>query len=588
MREGIRGRSFVFSCVLGALPIVLGTGCGSDDSPGSGAGGQANGGGSSGGASASGGAGSGGSGGTVSSGGAAAGGKASSGGAIGSGGGGGASDGGASAGGASNGGASAGGASSGGTGSGGAANTGGVAPTDDVVPIVPLPTPAVSRGGTYRGFAERFNRYYTDPAWQPSSTIYVSPTGGGNGQTKAAPTTVSAGLAAASPGTRVYFTSGTYSGCYEIDADGGGTYDAPVVLYAERTSGGARGVLINCCGTGRQTCINLEAADYVAVDGFELSGGGYGVRAVGADYAASQHQKGIAVLDCEGHGQNRDPFFTGQSDWYVIERSLGRDAGTGDGHGIYLSNGSDWNIARFNELRNNASSDFQINADPASTCTDVGIDVASPDCDALAGTPGDGGRGVSDYMLVEGNFFHDGKAQGANFTSVRRSIVRNNVFARYERHGVSFWQETSNPNLGSSDNQILHNLFVANVANRQMIQFIVNSTRNRVENNVFVGVGGTRLAMEVDSTVSANEYVKNAYISATLSGRTAAAGELTLASLDASWFTALPTSASNDIAGYRPGGTAPFLNQGALVPNATHDRDGAVRTSPTDLGPFER
>ena len=484
-----------------------------------------------------------------------------------------------------------GGSGSGGTVTGGTSGTGGaggVAPTDDVVPMVALPAPAVARGETYRGFAEQFNRYYTDAAWQPLNTIYVSPTGGGNGQTKATPTTVTAGLAAAAPGTRVYFVSGAYDGCFEIGSDGGGTYDSPVVLYAERTGGGARGVVVNCCATGRQTCINLEAADYVAVDGFELVGGNYGVRAVGADYAATQHQKGVAVLDCEGHGQNRDPFFTGASDWYVIERSLGRDAGAGDGHGVYLSNGGDWNIARFNELRNNSSSDFQINADPASTCVDVGIDVNTPDCDALAGTPGDGGRGVSDFMLIEGNFFHDGLAQGANFTSVRHSIVRDNLFAKYARHGVSFWQETANPNLGSSDNQILHNLFVATVANRQMIQFVENSDRNRVENNVFVGVGSNMLAMEIDGTVGANEYVHNAYINASLSGRTAAAGELELASLDQSWFAAFPAGAGNDPAAWQPSASAPFLNQGALVPNALLDRDGKARTAPTDLGPFER
>ena len=587
--SGVRER-LVYSCVLGILASAgFVAGCGSDEPAASGTGGQANGG-----ASASGGS-SGGAGGNVATGGApSSGGLAQSGGAPSSGGsaqsggtpsnsGGSAQTGGAPGSGGS---AQSGGApSSGGSPGSGGASTGGNA---SVLTVVPLPAPAVARGGSYRGFAEKFNRYYTDAAWQPATTIYVSPTGGGNGQTKAAPTTVTAGLSAATPGTRVYFVSGTYSGCYELGRDRSGTYDAPVVLYGERTGAGARSVLINCCGSGRQTCINVEAADYVAVDGFELSGGNYGVRAVGADYAASQHQKGVAVLDCEGHGQSRDPFFTGQSDWYVIERSLGRDAGSGDGHGIYLSNGSDWNIARFNELRNNYRSDFQINADPASTCTDVDIDVNSPDCDALAGTPGDGGRGASDFMLVEGNFFHDGLAQGPNFTSVRHSIVRNNVFAKYARHGASFWQETTNPKLGSSDNQILHNLFVATVANRQMIQFVENSTRNRVENNVFVGVGGTRLAMEVDGTVTENQYVKNAYIAASLSGRTAAAGELTIPSFDQGIFAAFPAGASNDPAGWKPSATAPFLAQGALSPNVTFDRDGAARTAPTDLGPYER
>jgi hypothetical protein len=458
----------------------------------------------------------------------------------------------------------------------------------NVVPMVEPNKPAVSRGASYRGFPERFNRYYTDPSWQPSKTVYVSPTGNGNGTSMATPSSVQGALDGVKPGTQVVFLAGDYDGCFELSEDQSGTYDAPVVLYAQRASGGARAVTINCCASGRQTCINLEAVDYVAVDGFELVGGNYGVRAVGADYAASQHQRGVAVLDCEGHGQNRDPFFTGQSDWYVIERSLGYDAGSGDGHGIYLSNGSDWNIVRGNELWNNHSSDFQINADPQSACADVGVDVNTAACDALAGTPGDGGRGVSDFMLVEGNFFHDGLAQGANFTSVRHSIVRNNIFARYARHGVSFWQETENPKLGSSDNQLLHNLFVANVANRQMVQFVVNSDRNVVENNLFVGVGSNMLAMEVDDTVGANQYRHNHYIQARLEGREPNAQEQVSATLNKAWFQAFPEAASRDVSSWAPSASAPFLGKGERLPNVTRDRAGKLRTASTDLGPFER
>lgn len=460
--------------------------------------------------------------------------------------------------------------------------------SDDVLPQTALTQPAVARASKYRGFAERFNRYYTEPTWQASKTVYVSPGGTGDGSSMTSPSSVQSALSTVVPGTKVFFLSGSYSGCFELQNEHSGSYDAPVVLYGQRTPSGARSVTINCCTTNRQSCFNLENANYVAVDGFELVGGNYGVRAVGADYAATQHQRGVAVLDCEGHEQARDPFFTGQSDWYVIERSLAYNAGSGDGHGIYLSNGSDWNIARNNELWNNRSADFQINADPNSACGDVGIALNSADCDALAGTPGDGGRGVSDFFLVEDNFFHDGLAQGANFTSVRHSIVRNNIFAVYAKHGVSFWQETDNPKLGSSDNQVLHNLFVAKVANRQMLQFVLSSDRNAVENNVFVGVGTGMLAMEVDDTVAANQYRNNRYLNAALSGRTVSAEEQFSSSLDPVWFQALPAAASRDANAWRPSATAPFLDQGRLLPNAQRDRTGKARGAPSDLGPFER
>ena len=43
------------------------------------------------------------------------------------------------------------------------------------------------------GFPERFNRYYTDPAWKPSRTVYVSPNGSGDGATRDTPMSVRGG-----------------------------------------------------------------------------------------------------------------------------------------------------------------------------------------------------------------------------------------------------------------------------------------------------------------------------------------------------------------------------------------------------------
>ena len=187
---------------------------------------------------------------------------------------------------------------------GSSANLGDLAPTDPG-------KPAVTRGGRYMGFAEKFNRYYTDPAWKPSRVVYVSPNGSGNGASRDTPTSVRAAVQAARAGTQIYFLRGKYQGCFEFTKENSGTYDDPIVLYAERNEDKTLGVAMTCCNGGRQTCFNFEAADYVAVDGFELIGGRYGVRAIGAGYAASQHSRGIAVIDCLGHDQNNDPFISG-------------------------------------------------------------------------------------------------------------------------------------------------------------------------------------------------------------------------------------------------------------------------------------
>jgi len=464
---------------------------------------------------------------------------------------------------------------------------------------VPPAQPAVKHGGAYAGFVEEFNRHYTEPRYAPAKTVYVSPTGSGSGASARSPTSVNAGLSGASPGTRVVFQKGTYAGCFGYEGDGG-TYDAPIVLYGERNADGTRGVRINCCSTGRMSCFNFEASNYVAVDGFELRGGKYGVRAVGADYAARQHSRGIAVMNSLLDGQTHDGVLTGASDSDACENDTVSNSGDADGHGIYLSNGSDYNIVRGNDLFGNQGATFQINADPLSTCDPP---IISDACDAVAGT-GDGGRGASDFMLVENNYFHHGTAQGSNFTSVRYSTVRNNVFASWGRHGVSFWSETAdpgdkslfNPKLGSHHNHVHHNLF-ASTNDSQMLQFINNSHSCDVRNNLFLGMtvaGATVRArasavwMETDESVKNNAYENNVYIAGKFDGRPGpGASETARQDLSLAWFTKLPTGLPSTVADFQPRAGAPFLDRAPRLPSVGFDRDGKPRGTPTDVGPFE-
>jgi hypothetical protein len=460
-------------------------------------------------------------------------------------------------------------------------------------PAKAVARPAVERGAGYMGFPERFNRYYTDLTWRPLRTVYVSPNGTGTGATRNSPASVASGIQSARPGTRIYFLRGAYRGCYEFPRAKSGTYDRPIVLYGERKADGSLGVSVTCCGSGRRTCFNFEAADHVAVDGFELIGGSYGVRAVGAGYAASQHSRGIAVLDCHGRDQERDPFFSGHADWAVWEGNVAHGAGVGDGHGIYLSNGGDWNIVRFNETYSNFSSDFQINADPFSTCEAEGIAFNDPRCDAYAGT-GEGGRGASDYFLLDGNYFHHSEV-GPNFTGVRRSIIRNNIFGPQARHNVSFWQETDNPKLGTRENRIHHNLFIT--TDRHAVQFVNNSTRSTFVNNVLLGVrvsganvtaNPSALLMEVDGTVGANVYRSNLYVSGRIEGRQPNAEELRRSSFSAGWYRKFPVALNHNPNAFTPTAAAPFLGKGRLSSAAPRDRNGTRRSDPVDLGPIER
>jgi hypothetical protein len=463
-------------------------------------------------------------------------------------------------------------------------------PGADAGPVAPADprAPAVARGGQFFGQPERFNRYYTDPGWRPTRTVNVTPA------------TVAAALAEARPGDEIVFARGDYAGCYELAGEdgGSGTYDAPIVLYAERNPDGTRGVRIDCCGTGRRTCINLEGADHVAVDGFILRGGKYGVRAVGLGedgnpYESSKHQKGVAVLDVDAAGQAADPFLTGASDWAVFERNLASDAGAEDGHGIYLSNGSDWNIVRYNAIWNCPSAAFQINADPASTCADIGMPYTDPECFGPA-EQGQG-QGVSEYILYEGNTIHDVYST-ANFTSVRNSIVVNSVFAFGRHHGVSFWQEVCgggcDARYGSRNNRVHHNLFAANDAG-YLMQFINQARDNDVRNNVFLAVNAAgapqpgRVLVEVDGSSQSSAFAGNFYVSGSFDGHAPVAGETRVTSFDTGWLRAFPSERRGSADDWRPTATTPWRDQAAAPPGSERDYDGKVRGTPADLGPFE-
>ncbi len=456
--------------------------------------------------------------------------------------------------------------------------------------------PAVSRAQSFMDSPERFNRYYTDAAWRPSRVRYVSPNGNADGTSRDRPMTVKDAFETASPGDKIVFTASPqhYEGCFEIDQAHSGTYDAPIVLYGESRSDGSLQVHIDCCNSDYGACFNFEGANYIAVDGFLLQGGNYGVRAVGLDVASAEHSKGIAVVNTEAWSQNKDPFFTGQSDWAVFDNVVGHDAGKGDGHGIYLSNGTDFNIVRNCELYNNAASDFQINADPEYSCAGVGVAYTDPACD---GSAKDGlGQGVSEFNLVENNYFHHGLAQGPNFTSVRNSLIRNNIFALYQRHGTSFWQETTNPKLGSSGNRFYHNLLVGNNEDH-VLRFSEHSDANDVKNNVLLAVTDDdngkaalnrfSILVLVDNTVPNNTYAGNLYVGSQFEGYKPNASEFWRQDFSPSWIPSFPNDLSARPVGFRLVSGSPASRSAALLPGCETDFSGQSRKSPTDIGPFQ-
>ena len=129
------------------------------------------------------------------------------------------------------------------------------------------------------------------------------------------------------------------------------------------------------------------------------------------------------MINCNGHDQNNDPFFSGQVDWAVWERNVAYGAKAGDGHGIYLSNGGDWNIVRFNETFGNVSSDFQINADPEFHLQGGRHRLTTIRAATPMPAPAKAARARATISSSTATIFHHSLGTvGPNFTSVRRSV----------------------------------------------------------------------------------------------------------------------------------------------------------------------
>ena len=294
-------------------------------------------------------------------------------------------------------------------------------------------------------------------------TIYVSPTGSGDGATRehahVGRTTRSRRRG---PARKIHFMRGSYQGCFEFTKENSGTYDEPIVLYGERNADKSLGVAM--------TLLQHRAADLLQLRGGRLRRGrrlradrrqlrrARDRRRLSREPALARHR---GASNCNGHDQDRDPFFSGQSDWAVWERNvaLRRQEGRRPRHLSQQRRRLEHRPLQ-RDLFGTLSSDFQINADPASTCKEAGIPFNDPRCDAYAGT-GEGGQGASDYFLVDGNYFHHsagGRAELHQRAPQRRAQQHLRPADTAQR--AASGRRPTIRSSARSENKILHNLFI--------------------------------------------------------------------------------------------------------------------------------
>ncbi|MBX2816084.1 MAG: right-handed parallel beta-helix repeat-containing protein [Saprospiraceae bacterium] len=207
-------------------------------------------------------------------------------------------------------------------------------------------------------------------------------------------------------GDTVIVRAGSYAGFDLRGVDG--TAASPIVFLAP-----ARDVIIDSRGPIRQDGINIENADYIEVNGFEVVGmtsGGNGIRLV-----LSNH---CTVRNCFCDRNDERGIFTGFTNDVLIENNICSNAV--QEHGIYVSNSSDRPIIRFNVCHDNNNIGIHLNGDLSA-----------------------GGDGLISDAIIYGNIIYDNnQAAGINMDGCIDPVVYNNViFNNHFAQGIACFQQ---------------------------------------------------------------------------------------------------------------------------------------------------
>jgi hypothetical protein len=406
-----------------------------------------------------------------------------------------------------------------------------------------------------------------------AATYYVSPAGNdSNSGTSGSPwRSLQKAAATMVAGDTTLVADGDYPG--NIVQTRSGSAVAPITYRAIN-----RGVpVVRGDQTTVRDAIYVTEADYIVFEGLTVRNS---VRA-GMRISLSNH---VTARHCRFLNNGTWGVFTDYSDDTVLEHN--ECAGSGREHGIYISNGSDRPVLRFNNCHDNNACGIQINADP---------DFVDP----AQGTRGDG---ITEHALVEGNVcYNNGTAGGAaiNLASVRSSRIVNNLLYNNKAGGLVGWDNGAGDPWGSKNNVFLHNtVYFRPGEGRWCLSLKNGSTGNVAQNNILHG--GARGAIELDngSSVSSDYNVLRRAGSAQIFTNEDTAVYLTLAqwrsasgndlhSTDADPLFASPASASFD---FHPRSGSPALDAGVDRPDVTTDLEGTSRPqfARWDLGCYER
>ncbi|MBK9097972.1 MAG: right-handed parallel beta-helix repeat-containing protein [bacterium] len=296
-----------------------------------------------------------------------------------------------------------------------------------------------------------------------STNYYVSESGS-NSNNGLTPQTAFATLQYAadmvSAGDFVLVLEGNYVG-FDIRTDG--TQNSPIVFKAIEYN-----VVIDERNSVTPDGINIENADWIVIDGFEvMEQPRAGIRIVLSDFVVIRNN------DC--HNNYRWGIFTGFTDDIIIENNS--CSFSEDEHGIYLSNSSDRAIIRNNHSFNNNGCGIHMNGDISM-----------------------GGDGIISNAVVEGNIIHDngyGGGSAINMDGVQDSEIFNNLIYNNHATGIAMYQIDGGD--ASKNNKVYNNTVIQPSDGRWCIISVNGSTGNTLYNNILINHHSFRGSISVDA-----------------------------------------------------------------------------------------
>jgi len=311
-----------------------------------------------------------------------------------------------------------------------------------------------------------------------AATYYLSPAGSdGNPGTSDRPwKTFQKAASAVRAGDTVIVRDGTYPGGVALETPG--TSARPIVFKAAGTraiiqgSGGERDAFeISGYSLGDPW---WKGADmYVTLEGITIRN----AARAGIRISCAHH---VTVRKCLLTQNGKWGIFTDYSNYSLLEDN--ECSYSGEEHGIYVSNSSDFPVIRDNRVHHNHASGIQINADPAM----------------------EDGDGITSGAVIERNIvYENGEAGGAaiNLASVRSSLIRNNLLYKNKAGGIACWGDGNGPAWGCKNNRFYNNtVYFERSTGRWTISLKEGSSGNRIRNNILCG--GRDGALEFDDAKS--------------------------------------------------------------------------------------